>query len=122
MSYELIDLILHAIEACGIISLVFAIWEIRRGNDQRFREILSHYLHFMRETLQKRFENNENEQIYRNILLMLDQCIFSILNQRNKIKMSELTDELSRLSTALYFGDLNEVKEKVRWFKTELFR
>jgi len=103
-------------------SLLFAIFEIRRGNIQRFREVLANYLQFMRETLRLRFEKVGDQNLYRTALLMLDQCVFSVLNQKNKIKMSELTDELSRLSTTLYFGDLEEVKNKVQWFKTELFR
>ena len=122
MDYQLADFILHLIEAIGIISLLFAMFEIRRGNTQRFREILAKYLQFMRETLRLRFEKSEYQNLYRSALLMLDQCVFSVLNQKNKIKMSELTDELSRLSTTLYFGDLEEVKNKVQWFKTELFR
>lgn len=122
MDYELGNFIFQIIESVGIISLLFAIWEIRRGNDQRFREILANYLQFMRETLVKRFEANEDRNTYSKILLMLDQCIFSVLNQKNRIKMSELTDELSRLSTTLYFGDLMEVRDKMQWFKTELFR
>ena len=122
MDYQLADFILHLIEAVGIISLLFAMFEIRRGNTQRFREVLANYLQFMRGTLTLRFEKSEDQNLYRTALLMLDQCVFSVLNQKNKIKMSELTDELSRLSTTLYFGDLEEVKNKVQWFKTELFR
>jgi len=122
MDYQLADFILHIIEAVGIMSLLFAIFEIRHGNIQRFREVLANYLQFMRETLRLRFEKVEDQNLYRTALLMLDQCVFSVLNQKNKIKMSELTDELSRLSTTLYFGDLEEVKNKVQWFKTELFR
>ena len=122
MSYDLGNFILHVIETVGIFSLIFAIYEIRRSNKQKFREILSNYLRLIRETLQKRFEDEEDKNTYKSTLLMLDQCIFSVLNQKNKIKMNELTDELSRLSTTLYFGDLNEIKDKMQWFKTELFR
>ena len=122
MDYELANFVLHIIEAVGIISLLFALWEIRRGNDQRFRETLANYLQFMRKTLVKRFWENEDRNTYSSILLMLDQCIFSVLNQKNRIELSELTDELSRLSTTLYFGDLMEVRDKMQWFKTELFR
>ena len=124
MDYELINLILHCIETIGIISLLFAIWEIRRGNDQRFREVLANYLQFMRDGLKERCirDDQSDEMLYKNTFLMLDQCIFSVLNQKNKIKKEELADELSRLSTTFYFGDLKEVKEKMQWFKTELFR
>ncbi|HUX99602.1 MAG TPA: hypothetical protein VMV49_08620 [Candidatus Deferrimicrobium sp.] len=122
MSYDLLNVIFQGLEAAGILSLLFALFEVRRGNNQRFREILANYLQFMRETLRLRFEKHEDQNLYKNSLLMLDQCIFSTLNQKNKIKMNELIDELSRLSTTLYFGDLEEVKNKVQWFKTELFR
>ncbi len=122
MSYDLINLIFQGLESFGILSLVFAIYEIRRGNQQKFREILANYLQFMRETLRLRFDDRGNDTSYRTALLMLDQCVFSVLNQKNKIKMNELINELSRLSTSLYFGDLEEVKNKVYWFKTELFR
>ncbi|MHA1279488.1 MAG: hypothetical protein ACTSQI_18770, partial [Candidatus Helarchaeota archaeon] len=118
------NFILHCIEAIGIISLIFAIWEIRRGNNQQFREVLAKYLQFMRERLCERFGDykSEDEMLYKNTLLMLDQCIFSILSQKNKIKKDELADELSRLSITLYFDDLDAVKEKMKWFKRELFR
>ena len=122
MSLEIADFVVHVIEAVGILSLIFAIIEIKRGNDQRFREILSGYLQFMRQTLKDRFATSDNKMEYQTSLLMLDQCMFSVLNTKNKIKMKEMYDELSRLSTALYFGELKEVKEKLQWFKTELFR
>ena len=84
MDYQLADFILHLIEAVGIISLLFAMFEIRRGNTQRFREVLANYLQFMRGTLTLRFEKSEDQNLYRTALLMLDQCVFSVLNQKNK--------------------------------------
>ncbi|NVM52083.1 MAG: hypothetical protein HWN66_00175 [Candidatus Helarchaeota archaeon] len=122
MSLELLNVIFQAIEAIGILSLIIMIFEIKKGNDQKFREVLSSYLQSMRQTLRSRFGNKEDDILYKNSLLMLDQCVFSVLNQKNKIKMKELIDELSRLSTTLYFGELNELKDKIQWFKTELFR
>lgn len=122
MSFEITMVILQGIEAVGILSLLFAIYEIRKGNKQRFREVLARYLHSMRETFRLRFENKGDDTTYKTSLLMFDQCMFSVLNQKNKIKMDELIDELSRLSTTLYFEDLEKVKNKIQWFKTELFR
>ena len=122
LDYDLGNFIFQIIESIGFLSLIVAIFEIRRGNNQRFREILSSYLQLMRETLRVRFEGKSDKNIYTSCLLMVDQCVFSVLNQKNKIKMNELYEELSRLSTTLYFGDINEVKDKIQWFKTELFR
>lgn len=122
MSLEIANLVLHTIETVGILSLIFAIFEIRRGNNQRFREVLANYLQLMRENFRRRFEKEGDTMAFKTTLLTLDQCMFSVLNQTNKIKMKELTDELSRVSTTLYFGELEEVKQKLEWFKTELFR
>ncbi|MHA1266359.1 MAG: hypothetical protein ACTSRS_14090 [Candidatus Helarchaeota archaeon] len=124
MSLELYDAILHTIETVSIISLIFAIYEIRKGNEQRFREILANYLQMLKENYCERFKtlDEKDRSLFSKGLLMIDQCIFSILNMKNKIKKDELIEELSRMSTTLYFGELEEVKEKIQWFKTELFR
>ena len=122
MSFELASLIIQlTLGSSAIFSIIFAIIQLRRGGDQRFREILSNYLLILRQMLQLRFDEQEKDVTYRTSLLTLDQCSFSILNRQNKIRMN-LTDELSKLSTTLYFGDLNEIKEKLQAFRSEIFK
>ncbi|MFX1298753.1 MAG: hypothetical protein ACFFD2_28325 [Promethearchaeota archaeon] len=122
MAFEIIDLILRCISTIGFLGFLIALYEIRRGNDQRFREILSNYLRSMCETLRLRFEKEGEVTLYKGCLLALDQTIFSVLNHKNKINKNKMIDALSRLSTSLYFAELDEVKNKLELFRHELFR
>ncbi|MFX1293231.1 MAG: hypothetical protein ACFFD2_00030 [Promethearchaeota archaeon] len=121
-TYEIIDLILRIISTIGFFSLLVALYEIRKSNEQRFREVLTNYFQSMRETLRFRFEDKIYDNLYRTCLLILDQTIFSTLNRKNKINKNKITDELSRLSTVLYFEELDKVKNKLEEFKRDLFR